>query len=142
VTTRLNDLDNDPRHDERVTDAIMRGASGDELSKILKQVTAEYAERIKRESAEATARGNFMWIDSRTGKPQYGNRVAVPLGVASDHNGNPRQRSQVNGAVAPLGSEPVGPTPMSDVRPVVMTCDGHDPSPGQRYCPSCGKARP
>ena len=142
VTTTRNDLDDDPRHDERVTAAIMRGAGTDELRRILGQVTAEYRERVTREAAEATDRTNFMWIDSRTGQPQYGNRVAVPLGVASDHDGNPRQRSQVNGSVAPLGSEPVGEVSMSDVRPVAMTCSEHDPREGQRYCPHCGKARP
>jgi hypothetical protein len=141
VSTTRNDLDADPRHDERVTAAIMRGASGDELSRILKQVTAEYRERITREAAEGTNRVNFMWIDSRTGRPQYGNSTPVGLGVATDHDGNPRQRSLVNGSVPELGSEPVGEVSMADVRPVDMTCSEHSGQPGDRYCSVCGRPR-
>jgi hypothetical protein len=119
----------------------MRGVSGDELSKIINKVTAEYRERITRQHAEATNRVNFMWVDSRTGKPQYGNSTPVPIGVASDLDGNPRQRSAVNGSVPPLGSEPVSPPSMADVRVVDMTCTEHPGLPGDRYCSVCGRPR-
>ena len=142
VTTTRNDLDDDPRHDERVTDAIMRGVSGDELSKIINKVTAEYRERITREHAEATNRVNFMWVDSRTGKPQYGNSTPVPIGVASDHDGNPAPAERGEWLrAASWAASPLAPPSMADVRPVDMTCTEHPGQPGDRYCSVCGRPR-
>lgn len=131
----------DPAHDLRVTDAIMRGASNAELRQITSQVQAEYAERARQAAQKDSL--NFMWTDSR-GQRRYGDRVAA-LGVSADpRTGAPLQRSAVNQSVPELGSEPVGPVSMSDVRQVsgVQPCIEHPGQPGERHCTVCGRPRP
>jgi hypothetical protein len=135
-----NGFDGDPAHDERVTSAIMAGASREAVRQILGQV-AEYAGRARAEAAAASRRDNFMWKD-QSGRERLGNAVPAQLGVATDYTGNPRQRTVVHNDVAELASEPVTPPDMGDVREVVRTCSGHEPRPGEKFCPACGKARP
>jgi hypothetical protein len=131
----------DPMHDERVVSAVMRGAPAAELHQIAGTVTREYREQAAEAARQAARTQNVLW-QGRDG-PVVGNQVSVPLGVASDpRTGNPRQVSVVHRGVAELGSEPVGATPMGDVRPVSMTCTAHPGKQGDRYCAVCGKPRP
>jgi hypothetical protein len=144
VTTHYDDLVNDLRHDPRVTSAIMAGAGNNELRQIISQVSAEYAARIKAEAAEADRRTNFMWTDAKTGRPVYGDAVAVPLGAPIDpFTGAPHQKTlAVNESVPPLGSEPISAPDMRDVRVVATTCTEHAGAAGDRYCATCGRPRP
>ena len=144
VTTHFDSERNDPRHDPRVVDAIMRGASDAELRQITKQVVAEYRHRITREAAQASHRRNYMWTDARTGRPVYGDQVPVPLGASTDpHTGTPVQKTlSTNTAVPELGSEPVPAPDMSDVRVMATACTEHAGQPGDRYCSVCGRPRP
>jgi hypothetical protein len=122
----------DPAHDQRITDAIMAGASGGELRQIMAVVAREYGEQAARKAAEAQRRADVLWID-RSGKPVVANSTHVPLGVGADpYTGRPAQQSIVHRGVAALGSEPVGETPMSDVRPVATTCTEHSGHEGDR----------
>jgi hypothetical protein len=142
VTTHYGDLDDDPRHDPRVTDAIMRGASNDELRQIISQVTAEYAHRIKAEAAQAARRKDFMWVNQH-GVPQYAGEVPLPLGAAHGPDGSPVQKTlSVDKSVPPLGSESITAPYMGDVRVVATTCTEHAGQAGDRYCSTCGRLRP
>jgi hypothetical protein len=64
-------------HDQRVTDAILAGASSQTLRQIMATVTAEYRERITAEAAAAQRRADILWID-RAGRPVTGNTVPLP----------------------------------------------------------------
>lgn len=138
VSTKTGEgYEGDPRHDPRVTAAIMAGASSEALGRITAQVTAEYQARAEREARSAVHK-DFMWIESRDGKPRYGGGTGQPLGVRQDAAGNPQQWSTTNTAVPALGSEEVGPPDMSDFRPRVPC--SHSSRPDGKYCPDCGEA--
>jgi hypothetical protein len=145
--THPDEAGTDWRHDRRVLDATTLPDA--EYQRVRREVQAEYKQRARQqaEQAEASPVGsNFMWYDSRTGKPVYGDRVAVPLGAPTDpYTGAPAHKTlTVNESVPPLGSEPVPPVSMSDVRavPTVQPCIEHPGRPGERPCTVCGKPRP
>jgi hypothetical protein len=136
-----NGFEGDPRHDERITEAVMRGASNEELRQIMRQVGAEYRQEATRKASEAQRSRDVLWT-GRDGRPVLASAPA-PLGVSSDpRTGNPRQRSVVRRSVPEPGSEPVGETPMGDVRPVATVCTAHVARAGDKFCPVCGKPRP
>jgi hypothetical protein len=145
VTTTYNSLADDPRHDPRVTDAIMAGASDAELRRITQEVVAEYGARIELEAAVASRRRDLMWTDAATGRPVVAGEVPLPIGAAHDpYTGNPVQKTlTVNESVPELGSEVVPPPYMGDIReaaPVVQPCTSHLGQPGDRYCREGGPA--
>jgi hypothetical protein len=132
----------DPAHDQRITDAIMAGVSGEQLRQVMITVGQDYRQEAARK-AEAQRRTQDVLWQGRDGRPVVASSTAVPLGISADpHGGGPRQRSTTHRSVPELGSEPVGETPMGDVRPVPVICTEHVARQGDKFCPVCGKPRP
>lgn len=132
------------------------GKSTAEITRISKQVAAEHAERARERERAAdrprqpspggiTASGSLAdaWRSVEGFEPPRETLPPPPIGVRQDPaTGVPLQQSYVDRSVAELGAEKIGPTPMSDVRQVVITCTQHAGDPSDKFCGVCGRARP
>ena len=148
-----------PDHDQRVVDALMSGASWAKITEVRKAVTREYAEKARQQARAATATrtpqpgpvtttmGQAELYRSLEGVSEPRRELPPPpgFGVSQGPDGAPLQRTAVSNAVAELGSEPIGKTPMNDVREIEIrgnVCHEHAHELGQRFCDQCGLACP
>ena len=150
----------DPAHDSRVVAEIMSGASAGKVNSTLAAVRREFAQEAaeRHKAANGTRRpqpgvvtegmGQAELFRALEGAQGHHDLPAPGWGASQDPvTGAPVQRSAVNHAVPELGSEDVGPVPMSDVRTVVTPdrsgfCTEHAGPAGDRFCSVCGRPRP
>ena len=90
-----------PDHDERVTRALVQGASDGELSKIREQVTAEYRQAAVQRAARRQS--SAMWATRDGSVLRDGSGVVMGASLGPD--GAPAQRSVVHAEVPELGSD-------------------------------------